>query len=355
MAFVDKDIFDFLDAQGGACAVVSQGVVAHLSPEAQRLLGEVLGKPAGDVFDPVLLPPSPPGANGTARLLGETLAVTSSDIGSLRVLTLRGGAEKSRNAVELFAMALRNALGDGDVTVKKLAQRYRRQGDLEGLARLSELELAHARIARTVNNFERLFGEDVWRPKMRLLSLETLIGDLAATVGLLTRERGVEIKAELAPEKRYFYGDRRLLELALLNLISNSLHALPGGGTVTVSLSCTDTEAAVRVFDTGGGMAPEKLPAAFRAYSVPPSFTDPHAGAGLGLGVVQRVAGLHGGAAMVESLPGGGSGVCLLLPYRDAPEESYRAPGIDDTLTMREVITELSDVLAPAVFNEDLQ
>lgn len=348
MSFQDKDIFTFLDAQGGAYAAVSGGVVVHLSPAAGELLGDVLGKPAREVFDEVLLPPSPPGANGTAA----GVPVSGADLGELRILTLRPVAEESRNAVELFSMALRGALGDGDVTVGRMEERFRRQGDLEGLARLSELELSHAKIARTVNNFERLFGEDVWRPKMRLLSLETLIGDLVTTVGLLTRDRGVEIKAELAQEKRYFYGDRRLLELALLNLISNSLHALPNGGTVTVSLSCTDAEAAIRVSDTGGGVAPGKLATAFRAHSAPPSFTDSGFGAGLGLGVVQRVAGIHAGAAMIESRPGSGSCVCLLLPYRDAPEEYYRAPGIDDAMTMREVITELSDVLTSVVFKD---
>lgn len=352
MAFADKDIFDFLDSQGGAFAAVSRGVVVYMSREAVRLLGNMTGREAGEVFDPALLPPSPPGANGTVSLPGAELPVSSADLGTLRILTLRPGAEETRNTVELFSMALRESLSDGAVTVSRLYELFRGQGDLEGLARLSELELAHARITRVVNNLERLFGEDVWRPKMRLLSLETLIGDLVATVELLTRDRGVEIRTELDREKRYFYGDRRLLELALLNLISNSLHALPKGGTVTVSLTCTDAEAAIRVSDSGGGVDPGKLSTAFRAHSVPPTFTSSGFGAGLGLGVVQRVAGMHAGAAVIESRPGSGVCVCLLLPYRDAPEESYHAPGLDDTLTMREVRTELSDALTPSAFKE---
>lgn len=356
MAFEDKDIFAFLDAQGGAFAAVSGGTIVYLSAEARRLFGDRTGAEADRVFDAALLPPSPPGANGTVKLPSGQLPVSSADLGDIRVLTLRPATpEEGRNAVELLAMALRESLTDSDITVGRLGERFRREGDLDGLASLAELRLYHARIARAVGNFERLFGEDIWRPKMRLLSLEALITDLVRSVSLLTRDRGVELRTELAPEERYFYGDGRLLELALVNLLSNALRATPPGGTVTVSLSLTGSNAVIRVTDTGSGTVPGKRGAEFRAHSVPPVLTDAGFGAGLGLGIVQRVAGIHSGAAVIDRARGPGLSVCLVLPYRDAPDESFRAPDSDGTMTLREVMTELSDVLAPSAFIEELQ
>lgn len=351
----DKELFDFLDSQGGGFAVVSGDTVVYAGAGARSVLGlDPVGRAAGEIFDAVLLPPSPPGAHGAVRGAWGEVPADSADLGGARILTLKPGpGRETQNAVELFAMALRDALSDGAVTLERLGERFRERGDLEGLTRLSELELTGARVERAVNNLERVLGEDIWRPKMRLLSLEALIRDLARSVGLLTRELGVELKTDIIPENRYFYGDRRLLELALVNLISNSLRAAGPGGTVTVSLGRAGSSAVIRVTDSGSGIAPERLATAFRAHTQPPPLTGGSPGAGLGLSVVQRVAGIHAGAAVIDSRPGAGSGVSLLLPYRDSPDGEFRAPDSEGLMTARELFVELSDVLTPSAAAEN--
>ena len=52
-----------------------------------------------------------------------------------------------------------------------------------------------------------------------------------------------------------------------------------------------------------------------------------HRGAGLGLSVVKSLAELHGGTVTLDSGPGLGTRVTLLLPYRREPEERSEREG----------------------------
>lgn len=108
-------------------------------------------------------------------------------------------------------------------------------------------------------------------------------------------------------------GDARLLEHALACVFTNSLQAMPSGGTVRVrgreivhegqSLVC------IEVTDEGEGMDPLVLEKARD-----PFFTTRAAGTGLGLAIVERVAKNHGGSLEVVSEQGSWTTVRLILP-----------------------------------------
>ena len=135
---------------------------------------------------------------------------------------------------------------------------------------------------------------------------------------LLTRSIGplVELRCNPAPEPVWATADANQLELALLNLAINARDAMQGGGRLTVSVDQSNDRkmASLAVTDTGSGMPPEVVERAFE-----PFFTTKGVGKGTGLGLAQvyGIASQSGGSAVIESAPGQGTTVRLLLPLLD--------------------------------------
>ena len=153
----------------------------------------------------------------------------------------------------------------------------------------------------------------------------------------------VSIDVQSAPDLPFAFIDRTLFARALTNVIENSLHAMPGGGKLTVdsrqavvdSLRVTvdsrlDGQSApvgsrqspvggrtpeagrivtVRVSDTGAGMDQEALAKIFEPY-----FSTKATGTGLGLTIAKRNVELNGGSIAVTSERGVGTTVTIALP-----------------------------------------
>ena len=151
--------------------------------------------------------------------------------------------------------------------------------------------------------------------------------DLNATIAgatkLLERLIGehIAVRLSLAPSLPHVHADPRQLEQVLMNLAVNSRDAMTGGGTLAISTFALPpveggpprVELVVR--DTGSGMDP-----ATRARAFEPFFTTkaPGRGTGLGLAVVQGIVQQCGGTASLDSTPGRGTVVRIVLPGRPA-------------------------------------
>ncbi len=141
---------------------------------------------------------------------------------------------------------------------------------------------------------------------------------LASSMG-----ESVKLMTTLEPDVWPVKVDPSELELALVNLALNARDAMANGGVISVTaenatLSRNDTPAAVegdfvalRVIDTGSGIAPDVLPKVFD-----PFFTTKqmHKGSGLGLSQVHGFVHQSGGTVTVDSELGRGTTVTLYLP-----------------------------------------
>ncbi|HLS88208.1 MAG TPA: HAMP domain-containing sensor histidine kinase [Sphingobacteriaceae bacterium] len=113
------------------------------------------------------------------------------------------------------------------------------------------------------------------------------------------------------------YLDPRLVTECLSNIFNNSLEALAGKGTVTVSLAETRRYAVLTIRDDGPGMPAWAVAHAFQPfYSTKNTAGDPDSGGnyGLGMAFVQAVMQAHRGRAELMSEPGEGTEVRLLFP-----------------------------------------
>ena len=126
--------------------------------------------------------------------------------------------------------------------------------------------------------------------------------------------------------------DANELELAIVNIAINARDAMPNGGVISitaenVALRPSDTPAqlegpfvAVRISDTGTGIAPDVLPKVFD-----PFFTTKQVdkGSGLGLSQVYGFCQQSGGTVTIQSELGRGTTVTLLLPRtHESPAEA---------------------------------
>ncbi len=122
---------------------------------------------------------------------------------------------------------------------------------------------------------------------------------------------GVEIQLVLGVEDIEVQGDPSALRQVFDNLIRNAVEAQEGGGgKVLVRVAkASAQQAEIMVQDEGPGISTENMPRIFD-----PFFTTKAAGTGLGLSICYEIIKAHQGEIEIESQPGSGTRVRVLLP-----------------------------------------
>jgi signal transduction histidine kinase len=110
-------------------------------------------------------------------------------------------------------------------------------------------------------------------------------------------QRKVKIVRDFSTQVPLVEGDNERLRQVLLNLARNAIEAMPNGGVLTVRVHPTGGGVSLEVQDTGVGI--ENDSAIFDAF-----YTTKEQGTGLGLSLVHRIVGDHGGSISVKSQPG---------------------------------------------------
>jgi signal transduction histidine kinase len=150
------------------------------------------------------------------------------------------------------------------------------------------------------------------------VDLAQVLGRLCALAQPALETAGVRL-SHTGGGVRPVSGDVGQLELALLNLVSNALDAMPAGGDLGIHLVERDDEVRVDITDTGTG-----IDAAIRDRVFDPWFTTkaPGRGTGLGLSIAKRVVTEHGGRVELRSEPGRGTTVTVVLPALPPAEKA---------------------------------
>jgi signal transduction histidine kinase len=123
-------------------------------------------------------------------------------------------------------------------------------------------------------------------------------------------ERGVMLRAEVAPDIPSLDVDRVRIGEVFANLVSNALRHTPAGGTVTMSAGRDEAGVAFRVTDTGQGIRPDQLAHIFDRFARSPESR----GSGLGLAIAKSLVQAHGGTISAQSEPGRGTTMRFVLP-----------------------------------------
>jgi two-component system OmpR family sensor kinase len=167
------------------------------------------------------------------------------------------------------------------------------------------------RLIRLVNDLLVLARSDTGRPlRSERVPIAPLVDDVCRQAGLLGAEP--TIVSEAVPEATVV-GDRDAIKQVLLILLDNALKYTPAGGMITIGAAVTNRGVALRIRDTGPGIAPEALPHIFeRFYRSDESRSG--SGAGLGLAIAKELIEAQYGQISVESEIGKGSTFTVTLP-----------------------------------------
>jgi signal transduction histidine kinase len=110
-------------------------------------------------------------------------------------------------------------------------------------------------------------------------------------------------------------GDRARLAQLTGNLMSNAIKFTPDGGHVEVRSHDDGSNAVIEIRDTGVGIPADEIPRLFTRFYRATSATEHHiSGTGLGLAIVRSITDAHHGAIEVDSTPGVGTTMRVLLP-----------------------------------------
>ena len=195
------------------------------------------------------------------------------------------------------------------------------------------LEIAKAAVARGSWLTAQLLA---FSRKQPMVAAPVNMADAIGGVEALLRNTlgpGTRIVVQAQPELWAALIDANQFEVAVLNLALNAREAMPDGGRLTITASNTTVALGgirpdlpggdyvqIDVADTGHGMTPEIAARAFE-----PFFTTKSAGqsAGLGLSQVHGMATQLGGTVTIDSRPGAGTRVSIMLPRSAAMPKDY--------------------------------
>ncbi len=322
----------------GLLTLDSAGLIRSANPAALEILRrrpeDLLGKPARDLPTPVAvcLNSSDPASIGRHEIRQDgayleilTLDMAGDDDNALLVI-LRDRTQVRRLESRLAEAEKLAAIGE---LAAGVAHEVRNPlSSLRGFAQYFVKKLAgrnpeeeYARtMVREADRLNRVITDLLFLARPKALhcadtDLASVLDDIEGLLKLDLERKGARIERELGAAS--VHADTEALKQILLNLVLNSLDAVPGDAPPLVVASGRGSEGVwIEVRDSGCGMDAEQAAKAFE-----PFFTAKTAGTGLGLALVKRFMLDHGGEVSLSTAPGAGCAVTLRFPAAPAGGE----------------------------------
>ncbi|MCP3764193.1 ATP-binding protein [Domibacillus sp. A3M-37] len=143
---------------------------------------------------------------------------------------------------------------------------------------------------------------------VEMLELNKELDHIIKTVTPLALMNAVGIEIQKT-EAIYIAGEREKLHQCLINLIKNSIEAMPGGGKLMITLQVLNDKVVITVADTGAGMTDEQIERLGTPY-----FSTKVNGTGLGTMVIFSIVKAMMGEIKVDSEIGKGTCFTILFP-----------------------------------------
>ena len=147
------------------------------------------------------------------------------------------------------------------------------------------------------------------KPRLEATDLNTLLEQICDFAANHTDMHQVSLNRSFAPELPDIEVDGDQIRQVAINLILNAGAAMHSGGNLEVSTFREDNHIVLRFTDDGPGIPAEDLEHIFE-----PFFTTKEKGTGLGLAITRQIVEQHQGSISIESTPGEGTTVRVLLP-----------------------------------------
>jgi two-component system NtrC family sensor kinase len=209
-----------------------------------------------------------------------------------------------------IAHELNNPLNNISITAEDLMANYRDMPEREMDESIGDIMAQTERASLVVKNLLEFSRTE--KPYLKNLDLSEV---LERTVGFIKNQlivSHIRMEKDISANLPSVRGKRQDLQQAFVNILSNAIHAMPGGGIIRIHADRgPDGYARIDFSDTGTGIKPEDLEHIFDPFY---TTKEPGEGTGLGLSLVYSIIRTHGGYVEVKSESGKGTTFSVCLP-----------------------------------------
>ena len=230
---------------------------------------------------------------------------------------------------------------------------YKDNGKLKFANKEDEVKLVYIRqngfrLLKLINNLIDMTKIDsgFYNLELEVKNIVEVVEDITMSVVEHASARGISIIFDTNTEETYMPLDSEKLDRIILNLLSNAIKFTPKGGSIYVTLNCTDNYISVSVKDTGIGIPKDKQRSIFERFTqVKNEKVKDREGSGIGLSLVKSLVELLDGSIILKSEPNEGCEFIFTLPIKEFDKtniETYASQNITDNSDKLRV--EFSDI-----------
>jgi len=239
-----------------------------------------------------------------------------------RVLMLRDALARAERmaAVGQMAANVAHQIGTPLNLISGYVQMVR-EGNADARTR-ERLEIVERQIQQVTRVLRSMLDHARQRSPREVVDLGHIIEYACETAQSQLSYAGIRLDLQIDKNLPRIEADATELELVVLNLMKNSMDAMPYGGTLAITAHATESSVRMEVADTGTGIPPEMLARVFEPWVTTKTVGQ---GTGLGLAIAREVIEAHGGTITIRNVDAGGAVVTIDLPRVAAVAERKQA------------------------------
>ena len=204
--------------------------------------------------------------------------------------------------------------------------------ELKGMHRRPDFEMALEKVEKSVERAKRITHQLLSFVRksdssFSQVDLAGLIDESLQFVEHETKKRNIKIVRKIDCSPVAVWSDPYRIRQALINLLTNAVHAAGEEGAITLALEDAADHASITVSDDGPGIPRENLTRIFEPFF---STKAPGEGTGLGLFVSRGVIEKLGGRITVHSEVGKGASFCIRLPKNQSKMDGFIGRPVED-------------------------
>lgn len=256
-------------------------------------------------------------------------------------------------AMALAARELRQPLSNLIAIADTLLPRTALEQEEKTRQQLARLSRSLYQLEKTVGNMADAGMLNVFfRPEYR--DIPSIFDEIFEKAGAMLSDAGATLHYTGLNQTLYGLIDHRLMERAVLNVLSNALKFQPKGCEIQAALTRRGSFLRLSLQDNGPGIDSSILGSLFRRHLRQPGLEDSRYGIGLGLTIIRSAAMAHGGTVLIDQPEAGGTRVTITLKLRKPAETAVHSPGILLSGGRDPALIELSQCLPLSVYENEL-
>ncbi len=254
---------------------------------------------------------------GKSKSVSERLSWDSTDELSLLAGAIDSMMDERLKAIEQLAAMVGHDLRNPLTGIANAAYYLRMKIGSESMSRVNEMldiidkDVEYSnKIVNDLLDYSRAITLE-----LRETNPRALLKDALALVNVPAKVQVLDF----TEDKPSMKVDADKMERAFVNILKNSVEAMPEGGKLTIKSKKAGGKVEFAFTDTGAGIPKETLERLFI-----PLFTTKARGMGFGLPICKRIIEAHGGKISVESTLGKGTTFTLIIPIEPSVERGEK-------------------------------